>query len=156
MNKMNRTLVFDMDGTIANLYGVEGWLEMLRAEDATPYAIAQPLYRMDILATILRYFRVLGWKVVVTTWLAKGATEAYNTEVTKVKKEWLDRYGFPYDDFNAVEYGTPKTEVTAKMGGYQVLIDDDDNIRDAWYLGKTINAKKNIMGELVALLDAIN
>ena len=33
---MNKTLVFDMDGTIADLYGVEGWLEMLRAEDETP------------------------------------------------------------------------------------------------------------------------
>ena len=28
-----KTLVFDMDGTIADLYGVKGWLKMLRAED---------------------------------------------------------------------------------------------------------------------------
>ena len=27
---------FDMDGTIANLYGVENWLPMLRAYDPTP------------------------------------------------------------------------------------------------------------------------
>lgn len=30
------TIWFDMDGTIADLYGVDGWLEMLIAEDPTP------------------------------------------------------------------------------------------------------------------------
>ena len=30
------TIWFDMDGTIADLYGVEGWLEMLIAKDETP------------------------------------------------------------------------------------------------------------------------
>lgn len=29
---------FDMDGTIADFFGVEGWLEMLHNEDTTPYA----------------------------------------------------------------------------------------------------------------------
>ena len=27
---MNKTLVFDMDGTIANFYGVVGWLDYLK------------------------------------------------------------------------------------------------------------------------------
>ena len=40
---------FDMDGTIANLYGVENWLEMLMAEDETPYAIAKPLVNLSLL-----------------------------------------------------------------------------------------------------------
>ena len=34
---------FDMDGTIADLYGVNGWLEMLREENARPYGIANPM-----------------------------------------------------------------------------------------------------------------
>ena len=41
---------FDMDGTIANLYGVENWLPMLRAYDPTPYANAVPLLRLSRLA----------------------------------------------------------------------------------------------------------
>ena len=49
MRDMSRMLVFDMDGTIADLYGVNGWLEMLRNEDALPYEIAKPLYDMDIM-----------------------------------------------------------------------------------------------------------
>ena len=38
---MTNMICFDMDGTIANLYGVHNWLEMLRAEDPTPYALAE-------------------------------------------------------------------------------------------------------------------
>ena len=37
---MTKMIVFDMDGTIADLYGVEGWLEMLEAENAAPYVEA--------------------------------------------------------------------------------------------------------------------
>ena len=40
---MKKEIWFDMDGTIADLYGVENWLEMLIAEDPTPYAVAKPL-----------------------------------------------------------------------------------------------------------------
>ena len=29
----NKVIVFDMDGTIADLYGVDGWLKDLRAEN---------------------------------------------------------------------------------------------------------------------------
>ena len=67
----NRTLVFDMDGTIANLYGVENWLEDLRSENPHPYEVAEPMYPMDFLNGLLDYFKMLGWRIVVTTWLAK-------------------------------------------------------------------------------------
>ena len=36
-------IYFDMDGTIADLYGVENWLNDLRTERTTPYEIATPL-----------------------------------------------------------------------------------------------------------------
>jgi phosphoserine phosphatase len=51
---MNKILVFDMDGTIANFYGVKGWLDYLINEDTTPYEIAEPLYDMDVLNEIGR------------------------------------------------------------------------------------------------------
>ena len=47
---MGKTIWFDMDGTIANLYGVEGWLDMLIASDPTPYKLAAPLVNMNTLA----------------------------------------------------------------------------------------------------------
>ena len=39
---------FDMDGTIADLYGVENWLEMLIVHDETPYAIAKPIVNLSV------------------------------------------------------------------------------------------------------------
>ena len=78
-----------MDGTIADLYRVDGWLEMLRAEDPTPYAIAEPMYEMDRLTEILNALKIKGWKVAVTSWLAKEATREYDELVRKAKREWL-------------------------------------------------------------------
>ena len=50
---MTTTIFFDLDGTLADLYGVEGWLDMLLASDALPYEIAKPLVRLSALARLL-------------------------------------------------------------------------------------------------------
>ena len=81
----NKTLVFDMDGTIANLYGVKNWLNDLRSANPRPYEVAEPLYDMDILNSILSIFRGSGWKIVVTTWLAKESSRDYDRLVREAK-----------------------------------------------------------------------
>ena len=149
---MNRTLVFDMDGTIANLYGVENWLEMLRAEDPTPYIVAQPMYDMDTLKVILEMLKLQGWTIAVTSWLSMGSTREYNKLVRQAKREWLERYDFPFDEIHLVAYGTTKANCTRKNGGYQILVDDNEKVRNGWNLGGTINANENILEKLVELL----
>lgn len=149
----NKILVFDMDGTIANLYGVIGWLPMLRNEDTTPYEIASPMYDMVRLNTILMMLKAQGWKIVVTTWLAKGSTKEYDNAVRKAKLNWLKKYRFPFDEIHLVKYGTTKANCTRKHKGYQILIDDNEKIRKGWTLGSTINANENIIDELVKLID---
>lgn len=153
---MNKTLVFDMDGTIADLYGVENWLEDLRAENPRPYEIAQPLYNMPVLNDIIRLLKIQGWKVVVTTWLAKNSTKDYDRLVREAKLAWLEKYNFPYDEIHLVKYGTTKANCTRKMGGLQILVDDNEAVRKGWNLGGVIDANKNIIAELVALLSATN
>ena len=44
---MKKMICFDMDGTIADLYNVPNWLPKLRAEDASPYEDAAPIYDMN-------------------------------------------------------------------------------------------------------------
>ena len=149
---MNRTLVFDMDGTIANLYGVEDWLEMLRAEDPTPYIVAQPMYDMDTLKVILEMLKLQGWTIAVTSWLSMGSTREYDKLVRQAKREWLERYDFPFDEIHLVAYGTTKANCTRKNGGYQILVDDNEKVRNGWNLGGTINANENILEKLVELL----
>ena len=151
---MNTTLVFDMDGTLANFYGVNGWLNDLQNENTRPYDIAEPLYNMDILNAILDVLRLQGWRIVVTTWLAKGSTKAYDDAVRVSKIQWLKKYNFVYDEIHLVKYGTTKANCTRKNGGYQILVDDNAKIREGWTLGDTINANENIIEKLLKLLES--
>ena len=147
----NKVLVFDMDGTIADFYGVKGWLDYLINEDTTPYEIAKPLYDMNVLNEMLLALKMLGWKIVVTTWLARNGSKEYNDRTRKAKLEWLAKYNFPYDEIHLVQYGTTKANCTRKMGGYQILIDDNEKVRKGWTLGATINANENILEKLAKI-----
>jgi phosphoglycolate phosphatase-like HAD superfamily hydrolase len=151
----NKVLVFDMDGTIADLYGVDNWLEDLRAENPRPYEKAKPIYPADILNTLLEIFKANGWRIVVTTWLAKGSTKEYDNLVREAKLAWLDKYDFPYDEIHLVKFGTTKANCTRHLGGFQVLVDDNEAIRNGWHLGDTINANENVIEELIDLLEQI-
>ena len=147
-----KVIVFDMDGTIADLYGVNGWLDMLNAENPKPYEIARPMYDMVELAEILNELKEIGYIIAVTTWLAMGSTREYDRQVRLAKLAWLEKYGFPYDEIHLVKYGTTKANCTRKLGGYQILVDDNEKVRNGWNLGTTINANENIIEQLRMLL----
>ena len=153
MKTVDKMIIFDMDGTIANLYGVEDWLPMLRAEDPTPYAVAEPMYDMDDLRAVLKTLKLKGWRIAVTTWLAKDSTKEYDELVREAKQEWLDRYLFPYDELHMVKYGTTKANCTRGKAHFQILVDDNEKVRKGWSLGETIDANENILKELLLLLD---
>lgn len=146
-----KMLVFDMDGTIADLYGIKNWLHMILTGNPAPYYNAKPKYDMQVLNDIIHRLKARGWRIAITTWLAKDVTEEYNKEVRKAKLEWLRKVNFPYDEIHLVKYGTTKADCTRKRGGYQILIDDNETIRKGWTLGRTIDAKKNILKELADL-----
>ena len=69
---MTKQINFDMDGTIANLYQVENWLEMLLNNDPTPYRIAKPMVNMSILARYLNRLIANGWEINIISWLSKN------------------------------------------------------------------------------------
>jgi len=149
---MTKMIVFDMDGTIADLYSVENWLTLLRTENALPYEIAEPIYNMTELVNILNELKIKNWKIAVTTWTAKNGSKEYNKAVAKAKKEWLKKYNFPYDEIHCVKYGTTKADCTRKKADFQILIDDNKKIRDGWTLGTTVNAEYDITKFLKALI----
>ena len=149
---MDKTLWFDMDGTIADLYDVDGWLEMLRAENPAPYVIAKPIYDMLELALILNILQLDGWTIGIITWGAKNASAEYNKAVAQAKKEWLTKYNFPVDYFSFQSYGTPKRNAIKNRIGRNILIDDNKDVRAEWN-GETIDADtRNILEELMKLI----
>ena len=126
------TIWFDMDGTIADLYGVEGWLDMLIAKDALPYEIAKPLIRLNALARVLNRLQKQGYKIGIISWLAKNSTAEYDKAVAEAKEKWLKNHlaSVVFDEINIVEYGTPK-ENFAKSEN-DILFDDEKRNRDTW------------------------
>ena len=152
-----RMIVWDMDGTIADLYGVEGWLEKLRSENPLPYEIAKPLWDMERLARALRKAQAQGMEVCVITWLSKGSSHRYKKEVRKAKRNWLMENDFPYNRFSAVQYGTTKANSIRKFIGEDesaILFDDSETVRKGWHLGDTVDpAVTNIIEFIEGLVE---
>lgn len=148
-----KTLVFDMDGTIADFYGVEGWLDNLHSENPRPYIMAKPLWDMATLGAVLSTLKERGFRVIVTSWLAKDSTKEFDEVVRVAKRDWLNRYQFPFDEIHLVKYGTTKANCTRKHGDNQILFDDNDKVRKGWHLGETVNPiTENIIDFLCDLL----
>ena len=140
---MTTTIFFDMDGTIADLYGVENWLDYLIASDALPYEIAKPLIRLNALARILNRLQKQGYKVGVISWLAKNSNTDYDEKVTRAKKEWLKKHlaSVNFDEIHIVKYGTPK-QMFAKTEN-DILFDDEEKNRNDW-TGKAFDVNEII------------
>lgn len=140
---MTTTIFFDMDGTIADLYGVENWLDYLIASDALPYEIAKPLIRLNALARILNRLQKQDYKVGVISWLAKNSNTDYDEKVTKAKKEWLKKHlaSVNFDEIHIVKYGTPK-QTFAKTEN-DILFDDEEKNRNDW-TGKAFDVNEII------------
>ena len=122
---------FDMDGTIADLYGVENWLPKLRAEDASPYAEAEVMLNMSVLARYLNKLQKIGIRIGIISWTSKGGTKQYNRAVEIAKLNWLHNHlrSVSFDEINIVEYGTPKQNFADED---DILFDDNEEIRNDW------------------------
>lgn len=141
-----RTINFDMDGTIADLYGVANWLDFLIAEDTTPYAIAKPLVNMSALARVLNRLKARGFKINVISWTSKGGSDAYNKAVADVKRAWLKKHlkSVEFDNIYVIPYGTPKNTIASG-----ILFDDEEKNRITW--GKNAYDVNDILGTLWAI-----
>ena len=125
-------IYFDMDGTIANFYGVEGWLDYILNRDAYPYAAAKPLVNMNKLARNLNKLQKAGYEIGIISWLAKNSNDDYDEKVTTAKRKWLEKHlaSVHFDEILIVKYGTPKHTL-----GNGILFDDEKPNREKWGKG---------------------
>ena len=124
-------IYFDMDGTIANFYGVDGWLDYLINNDITPYKIAKPLINMNSLARILNRLQRNGIEIGIISWLAKNSNIEYDKKVTKTKIKWLETHlkSVKFNEIIIVPYGTPKENFATEK---DILFDDEEPNRKNW------------------------
>ena len=142
-------IYLDMDGTIADLYAVPNWLKMLRAENPTPYILAEPLVRLSALARHLNRLQRNGYIIGIISWGSKHATPEYDEAVAKAKNFWLNKHlpSVKFDEIHIVPYGTPKSTVAKEKNGY--LFDDEENNRAEWGINAfDVVNMLDILGEL--------
>ena len=120
---------FDMDGTIADFYGVENWLQYLMERNPLPYEIAKPLVNMSVLARRLNSLQRKGYKVNIISWLSKCSDNDFDNAVMVAKVRWLRKHlpSVHWDNINIVRYGTPKNTI-----GCGILFDDEESNRKMW------------------------
>lgn len=124
-----KTINFDMDGTIANLYGVDNWLDDLINSNPRPYIEAKPLLNMQVLARQLNKLKAKGYTINIISWLSKNSTPFFDKQVIKAKKDWLKKHlkTVNFTNIFIVDYGTPK-----QLIGNGILFDDEKPNRDNW------------------------
>lgn len=127
------TIWFDMDGTIADLYGVAGWLEAIKACDTRPYTEAKGIGNLAVIARLLTAVQKRGHEIGIISWTAKNAPAEYDRAVETAKREWLHDHlpTVTWDHIKVVRYGTDKKVATG--GG--ILFDDEEPNRKNWGKG---------------------
>ena len=146
---MKKRIWFDMDGTIADFYGVDGWEIYLENNSVFPYATAKPMLNFNLLARLLNRLQKNGYEVGVISWASKGADEAYESAIDYAKRKWLATHlkSVKFDVIEVVAYGTPK-----ELGRDGILFDDNEGIRKAW--GEGAIEPEKIIEVLKGLLKA--
>ena len=124
------TFWFDMDGTIADLYGVPNWLNNLIAKETRPYDIAKGIGNLSQIARKLNKLQKLGHEIGIISWTAKGTDESYNKKIALAKLAWLNKHfkSVNWNSIKIVPYGTNKKEI-CQTG---ILFDDEEGNRKAW------------------------
>ena len=122
----NKAIYFDMDGTLADLYNVPSWLDMLIAEDATPYEVAKPMLNLSRLARTLNKLQQAGYTIGIISWGSKNSTAEYLAKVAEAKREWLRKHlpSVTWDEIHIVKYGTSKASVCRESDS--ILFDDEE------------------------------
>ena len=151
-----KKIYFDMDGTVADLYGSDNWLDNLRNERNGVFNNLFPLVDMDELAIICHQLMNNGYSFGIITWLPMGASYEYERVCEQEKREWANEFMPWVSEFYAQSYGVPKQYAPIKRAQNMVLIDDNTEVRAMWNTEKqrtSIDATKNIIEELKKLLD---
>lgn len=130
MKKIN--VYLDMDGTIADLYGQENWLEMLINEQDGAFINCEPLTNEE---TLFNLFPADRYEVKVLSMTPKNATKEYCERVIAEKNAWLDKFFPNITKRHYLPYGNNKNLKNAKNA---ILIDDNETIRNN-YKGLALN-----------------
>ena len=122
-----KTIFFDLDGTLAALFFVKNFSEMLKAGDMTPYLTAGTLFDKDEMAETITALRANGYDIGVISY----ADEEHLEAATTAKMTWLAEH-FPYATAEKIHIVTKATAKETYYTDGDILVDDAKANREAW------------------------
>lgn len=143
-----KAIYFDMDGTIVDFYGVNGWFNSLLNNNVHPYIVAKPMFDVWSFAVLLNSLKRKGYHIGIISWGSKNASKEFNERIEKAKRHWLkENVLIVLDEIKIVPYGTPKSTAVDFPEG--ILFDDEEKNRIEW--GASAYSPAEIMKVLEAL-----
>lgn len=127
---MATKIFFDMDGTVADLYNFDGWLEALKC-DTSIFRELSPLVDMTALIGFMKEM----WghtEFGIITWTPMEASYKFHQECAEDKIRWIQTHMAYITTFTALPYGTPKQDIGLDMEDINILIDDNPEIINTW------------------------
>lgn len=165
---MKKTIWFDMDGTLYDLYKIPEWLMLLENNRWEVFNLPgferSHIYRIR---AAIQALKNAGWTVGVITWAPKGIDWSNDalTEIGHIKYQWLvnniPELADAYSIFLCIPYGENKARALHKSGqrgDVNYLVDDNKEVRRAWRNWdsdsefRTINASRAFYRELEGLV----
>lgn len=125
-------LYLDMDGTIADLYNQENWLEDLRAEKCGIFTNLKPIITEQ---ELLSRFPLERYDIRILSMTPRHASKPFCKVVKNEKNEWLDTH-FP--KLKKRIYQRYSNNKNLKGCANAILIDDNETIRNNWK-GRALN-----------------
>lgn len=128
-------IYFDLDGTLADFYSVDNWLQKILENDSSPYREARPLHNFSYLAKLMHKCQKKGIEFSIISWGSKNSTENFLTAVADEKRKWLKTHlpSVQFSEIIIVPYGTPKENY--KNSHFDILFDDEQANRKNWKNG---------------------
>ena len=120
---MKKKIYLDMDGTIANLYKQENWLQRLRNEDKTIFLECEPMVSQE---QLFKIFPQTEYEIIILTMTPMNCSKEYHKQVIQQKKEWLEIHFPMLNKTIFKKYGYNKN---LKNCGNAILVDDNEVIR---------------------------
>ena len=122
---MAKQIVYlDMDGTIADLYGISDWLGKLRREEKNLFLSCNAFITEE---DLFKIFPPELFDIRILSMTPKGASEEYCKRVVYEKNVWLDLFFPRITKRIYLKYGNNKNLKNSKN---HILIDDNKIIRE--------------------------
>lgn len=116
----------DMDGTIADLYGKENWLECLRTEKDDAFSDLRPMITQE---QLFNNFPQENYDIRILSMTPLGTSKPFCERVIQEKNAWLDEHFPALKKRIYQKYGHNKN---LKACANAILIDDNEAIRKSW------------------------